>query len=310
MSGLEIIQVLQNNLCTFLSPVQLVTGAIMSAIFLRKKNRIETETQEFEKIKAGHMKDAADMLLESGKLTYSEYFKMNNFLQIAEMADEEFKKNYTSEDIPNSSFDWFIRFYEDCGSVSDKDLQKIWARILANEVSEPGSYSLRTLEALKNLSKVEALLFQKICDNSLKSGKHVYLLNKDTFLNDSSITYDDIIELEDCGLMKSSTTITMDCKLDDKNGIGVIAVSNEWAILVRKRVANHMFPEVFHIPAYLFSSNGAELFSVIKNNQDGFLVYMKKVFSNLFPQYTFFLGKITGQDEDGIHYQYNGNNES
>lgn len=56
-----------------------------------------TSTQEFEKIKAGHMKEVAIKLLETGKMTYSEYYKMSNFLEIAQKADKEFSKEVAVE---------------------------------------------------------------------------------------------------------------------------------------------------------------------------------------------------------------------
>ena len=45
--------------------------------------------------------------------------------------------------------------------ISDKDLQDIWGRILAGEIKKPKSYSLRTLEVMRNMSKDEASLIMK-----------------------------------------------------------------------------------------------------------------------------------------------------
>ena len=53
------------------------------------------------------------------------------------------------------------RFLNIAEEISDKDLQDIWGRILAGEIKRPKSYSLRTLEVMRNMSKDEASLLMK-----------------------------------------------------------------------------------------------------------------------------------------------------
>ena len=69
----EIIAFLSNGLEN--SAVGAIAGGLFTAIFLRHN----TKTEEFEKIKAGQFKEVADDLLASGKMTYTEYYKANNF---------------------------------------------------------------------------------------------------------------------------------------------------------------------------------------------------------------------------------------
>ena len=42
-------------------------------------------------------------------------------------------------------------------------MRKLWAKVLSGEVESPGKTSLRTLEALRNLTSREARLFQEVC---------------------------------------------------------------------------------------------------------------------------------------------------
>lgn len=58
--------------------------------------------------------------------------------------------------------DWLYRWRDYTGEVSDADLQRIWGRLLAGEVKAPGTYSLRTLDFLRNLSQYEANLIARI----------------------------------------------------------------------------------------------------------------------------------------------------
>lgn len=59
--------------------------------------------------------------------------------------------------------DWVFAFYEDSQDISDEQMQEVWARILASEVGKPGSFSKRTLQAVKVLSVTEAQLFARCC---------------------------------------------------------------------------------------------------------------------------------------------------
>lgn len=62
----------------------------------------------------------------------------------------------------NINDDWLYRWRDYTGEVSDDDLQKIWGRLLAGEVKNPGTYSLRTLDFLRSLSQAEAVLIEKM----------------------------------------------------------------------------------------------------------------------------------------------------
>lgn len=65
--------------------------------------------------------------------------------------------------------DWIVRFFAECEDIGDKEIQSIWSGILSGEVKRPGTFSVRTLSVLKNLSKVEAELFNTLCKNSFRT---------------------------------------------------------------------------------------------------------------------------------------------
>lgn len=56
----------------------------------------------------------------------------------------------------NVDTDWVYRWRDNASQVSSEELQSLWGQVLAGEVKCPGSYSLRTLDFLKNLSQKEA----------------------------------------------------------------------------------------------------------------------------------------------------------
>ena len=65
--------------------------------------------------------------------------------------------------------DWVSKFFSAVEDVSDEEMQRLWAKVLAGEVKQPQSFSFRTLEFLKTLSKSEAELFTKVAKFSAVS---------------------------------------------------------------------------------------------------------------------------------------------
>jgi uncharacterized protein DUF2806 len=59
--------------------------------------------------------------------------------------------------------DWTSRFFEECKDISNSEMQTLWARILAREVTRPGSFSPRTLTIVRDLTRDDAKLFSQLC---------------------------------------------------------------------------------------------------------------------------------------------------
>ncbi len=64
--------------------------------------------------------------------------------------------------------DWFNRYITLAENVSNKTLQDLWAKILAGELSRPGSYSLKALKIFRDMSIVDAKLLAKACSLAVK----------------------------------------------------------------------------------------------------------------------------------------------
>jgi hypothetical protein len=61
------------------------------------------------------------------------------------------------------SDDWIAQFLDHCQDVSDPQMQSLWSRILAGEVTSPGSFSPRTLQVVKTLRPQDAHQFTSYC---------------------------------------------------------------------------------------------------------------------------------------------------
>lgn len=267
MNGTEIIAFLSSGLKTMSSAVGPVAGALFTAIFLRHN----TKTDEFEKIKAGKFKEVADDLLASEKMTYTEYYKASNFLTVAQKADQYYQEQPRSDEQGTYDFDWFVRFFEAAGNVSDDTMQNLWAKILAGEIAQPSTFSLKTIDVVRNLSKKDAELFIKICSHSfVSSGTNCFLPNEDEYLETVGITYADIMKLSEIGLMFNDGLISLSMSISSEPRILVNSHS-----LIMVMASSSGKPEEANIRQYPFTEVGNEVSTLISKSasDEDFLKY-------------------------------------
>ena len=125
------------------------------------------------------------------RINFQEEKKQLNIENVTAFAAEELRNEPPVTDEPLDE-DWTTRFFKIAEEVSNEEMQALWGKILAGEIKQPKTYSLRTLELIRNLSKVEANTFMKIANFAVKSGNANYLFktNDDKLLvNTYSINY-------------------------------------------------------------------------------------------------------------------------
>ena len=294
MASFDIVAFIQNNISTLTSSAQFVAGAVVSAMYLRKKTSIETGTEEFEKIKSAKLGEAAELLLESGRITYTELWKMKNYAEIAKKADELIEEH--SKEIPSQDFDWHTRFYEACGNISDDEIQQIWASVLAGEIQNPGSYSLRTLECLRNLTKEEAKLFKKVCDCSAYIGGSAFLPQFGGVMEKNGVSYNDVLKLDDCGLLKSDAGIYKNMMVN--NDYTILSADESRVLLVRVREGSSN--DCLKLSEYMFTVAGNELYSVVGSKTN--IADLCGLFQDEFQDFEFAIGQIINRDGARITY--------
>ncbi len=94
--------------------------------------------------------------------------------------------------------DWFFTWRDYAGGVSTEDLQQLWGKVLAGEVKSPGSYSLRTLEFLRGLSKGEAEHISRLASFVIE-GRIVRSLKQ--HLDEQGITFSLLLQMQELGLL-------------------------------------------------------------------------------------------------------------
>jgi len=148
----------------------------------------------------------------NGRLVFQELKKQNNIDNVVGYAAQDLSNEKVVSEQP-VDIDWITRFFDSVSDISSEDMQRIWGKILAGEVKQPGSFSLRTLRVIKNINKEEALLFEKIAPfvMSCHTDKDKTIFNN--FLFDVKlmnkkyrINFPDIMLLEDADLFYNSNT--------------------------------------------------------------------------------------------------------
>lgn len=115
----------------------------------------------------------ADIIRAKGQVEVSDLQRraMQRFL-IEEGKKQENIESITSKAIPllkdrskpqEMDDDWISNFFDKCRIISDQEMQQLWAKVLAGEANEAGTYSKRTVNFLGSLDKDDALLFTTLC---------------------------------------------------------------------------------------------------------------------------------------------------
>lgn len=160
--------------------------------------------------------DATALVLRSEQREYFEKVRhQKNIENIAQQASEMLPHEVSDEPVDP---DWTADFLENCKNVSNEEMQSIWARILAGEVAQPGSFSKRTLAFVKTLSKQEAFLFTKFCNLLWHHPVHNYLhlaLPDNTLRDDFGISYLDLTELDSLSLIKHDSNTNLNWESPD-----------------------------------------------------------------------------------------------
>lgn len=140
------------------------------------------------------------------RIAYQEARKQTNIEQITHHAAEELRdEQKINSERPNS--DWTARFFRIAEDITTDQMQMLWGKVLAGEVKRPGSYSLRALDLLKNITQQEAEMFVRVGQVSFTSGGKTFLPDPDNgkYLEEHfGLKFTDILLLREIDLLVDS----------------------------------------------------------------------------------------------------------
>lgn len=170
---------------------------------------------------------------------------------------------------------------------------------MAGEIKRPQTFSLRSLEIMRNLTCREAQLFERICRMRIVLNDVVFLPNNSKLLKQFGINYEDIMLLDECGLLNSSGIITYTVDRLQKQQ-AVLAHSNTILIMIcAKDDDNHeiVFKE------YPFTSVGKEIATLFTYMPtDEYLLEYARLLKSEATKADVFAYLITDESTNGIQY--------
>ena len=295
MNGTEIISYLATNAPALLAGVGPIVGSLLTVLFLRTN----TTTAEFEKIKAGKFDEVLDELLTTGKITYTELYKANNFLNVAKKADKYYSQKTHSETAGCLEFDWLIRYYEAVGNISDDNMQDLWAKILAGEINNPSTYSLRTIDTLRNMRKCDVELFTHVCRCSFEFYDHkLFLPHYQGYMDAVEISYSDVMKLSELGLIFDNAMLRMEFELPEEPAI--LSVNRDLVLTVCASEIKNKEGSVFEFP---FTQVGVELATLVGDMpaDKDFILWGKEIAKD--KKYKVGVHRITSWENDEPKYE-------
>jgi hypothetical protein len=244
---------ISHGLSWLLKSGQIEQNGLAEARIQRKKMLLQAKTEiDIEKLKQGLIEvndngeiqpiENMDIIkLMLGDEREQIIKKKINLLDTTEKVFTLIKENPENKDFQsdNIDIDWFDRWREYAEKANTDEVQYIWARILNQEFRNNGSISLRTLDFIRNISKSEAVLIEKICSIAFNGSIIYHVSNKNAEWIDGSITLLDqiginqmtLMELQYLGIIESVDSMGMIYELNSQS---------KDVYLIRMRLNDHI----------------------------------------------------------------------
>lgn len=209
------------------------------------------------------------------RIVAKEIKRQNNIANVVEIASHSIE-NESSVSTDPVNPDWATRFFDIAQDISDEAMQDLWGRILAGEVKRPNSFSMRTLEALRNITREEAELFEKAAQYVLYDG--TYFLYRFSGNNDEKVPleYSEVARLVEIGLLQAGTTVSQNYYNPDGETCDAhLFYDSKYVAFIK------ITPEIkqLSIPIYALTKAGNELYKLIQVNPD--VEYFEKLLKKL-----------------------------
>ena len=191
-------------------------------------------------------------------------------------ADSTNQKANASEEKTISDV-WLNNFETAARLQSTEDMQILFGRILAGEINQPGSYSIRSIKTLVELDQDAAVLFKKLCslcvvledpdDGSILDARVVSLGGDaaQNALGKYGLGFDQLNVLNECRLIISdyNSWLNYDVREKNESNLKFLLFHHQgkyWDILpLPEQVKN----QEFKVSGVVLSRTGRELFRIV-----------------------------------------------
>lgn len=204
----------------------------------------------------------ADSTLEERsqeRISFQEAKKQLNIENVTGFAAEELKDEEPINDQPLDE-DWTTRFFKIVEDVSNEEMQALWGKILAGEIKQPQSFSLRTLELIRNLTRQEAEIFIKIANFSitLQNIAFIYKGKDEELSKNFDVHYSEIVQLIEIGIIQPGDFVNWQL-VSKEIDVQSAFVFGNIAVVATKKANSPLVT----IPINLFTKSGYELLKLV-----------------------------------------------
>ena len=159
---------------------------------------------------------------------------------------------------------WVSRFVDAASEADTEELVDMWSRILSGEIRRSGSFSIRTIECVRNISTEEARMFADIMCVCMQFNGHVYLPNEEELLDKYGISYSNILMLGECGLVSSQPLISLVINFVQNSEETPYIIGGD--ILIRMVRRNDAKSNEIQLRQFPLTTAGAELYRAVNGN--------------------------------------------
>lgn len=177
-------------------------GVVFEPTRIKRKARAEAEAEKIRALAKFELREIEGRALE--RFLHQEARKQENIESITAQAAKALPTNAKVDELEE---DWVSNFFKQCDTVSDREMQSLWARLLAGEATKPGSFGRRTVDLVSTIDKRDAALFTKFCQFVWMIGTPAPLIFdiQDEIYEKAGITFSDLKHLDAIGLISFET---------------------------------------------------------------------------------------------------------
>jgi hypothetical protein len=227
------------------------------------------------------------------RLEYTERRRQNNIENITGIAAAELAGE-TDIGAQQPDDDWIARFFTSAQDINSGQMQDLWGRILSGEIKKPGSYSLRTLDFIRNISSSEAELFERIGRLALRSGGGAYvsITDKKWLSAERGIREADHFLLAELGIMYP-TDLQLTTFMTESSSETLFRMHDHLLLIRRGQIQAPV-----HMQIWKFTGIGLEMLPLLSPHLDvGYLEEVAKLFTAHKGDVT--LGRVKEEFPDG-----------
>ncbi len=167
-----------------------------------KKAEAEAEAEKINALASIELNELQQRAIN--RFVHQETRKQENIEHITSRAISSLEEDANVENLDE---DWLAHFFKNCDTVSDQDMQLLWANLLSSEASRPGTFSKRTVDFVASMDKSDAHLFTNFCQFVWHMDEVIPVIfdNTNDLYEKSGVTFSSLKHLEAIGLVSFET---------------------------------------------------------------------------------------------------------